>query len=333
MNAFGVSEKSFQVGPSEVQWAPSITGRPFNNILASAMKSLCTTCFLVVLIISCANQVCPQTPTPAPILLTEENSSRAAALDSVTFTRDPIPVVNRNNRSNDRRTRVTLFGINMDLLPGENASAVTARARDSRSRIYNLNVESVGMVPGLNWLTQIVVKLPDQLAQAGDVSVSVTLHGQTSNEVIVNIEVQTAPRTATLLARKVINDQDNYVDATFSFEHGMNGEGALPFTRNDWDIEFGNFVDSFHVTMVVDDCSRIQDLGALNWSDAFQVPILTAYPVPTRDPPVTAIVGHMYVVHTKDTETDLYALFRVEALDPGKSVTISWKSVQTPESN
>ena len=299
------------------------------SLTTATMKSLCTTCFLVLLIVCCANQVYPQTPT----LLTEEGSSRAAAVDSVNFTRDPLAVVNRDNRSNDRRTRVALFGINMDLLPGENASAVTARARDSRSRIYNLIVEFVGKVPGLNSLTQIVVKLPDQLAQAGDVWVSVTLHGQTSNEVILNIEVQKAPRTATLQARKVINEQDNYVDATFSFEHGMNGEGALPFTRNDWDIEFGNFVDSFHVTMVVDDCSRIQDMGPLNWSDAFEVPILPAYLVPTRDPAVKAIVGHVYVVHTKDTDTDLYALFRVEALDPGKSVTISWKSVQTPESN
>jgi hypothetical protein len=39
----------------------------------------------------------------------------------------------------------------------------------------------------------------------------------------------------------------------------------------------------------------------------------------------------MYVVHTKDSNTDLYALFRVEALDPGKSVTITWKSVRSPE--
>jgi len=291
------------------------------------MKSLCTTCFLVVLFICCANDAYPQTPT----LLTEEGSSRAAAVDSVNLLRDPLAVVNRLNRSNDRRTRVTLFGINMDLLPGENASAVTARARDSRSRTYNLTVEFVGKVPGLNSLTQIVAKLPDQLAQAGDVWVSVTLHGQTSNEVLLSVEVQTAPRTATILARRVINDVDNYVNATFSFEHGMNGEAALVFTRNDWDIEFGNFVDSFHVTMVVDDCSRIQDMGALNWTDSFEVPKLPAYPVPTRDPAVKAIVGHMYVVHTKDTETDLYALFRVEALDPGNSVTISWKSVQTPE--
>jgi hypothetical protein len=39
----------------------------------------------------------------------------------------------------------------------------------------------------------------------------------------------------------------------------------------------------------------------------------------------------MYVVHTKDTKTDLYFLFRVESLDPLKSVTISWKGVQSPE--
>jgi len=295
------------------------------------MKVLFTTCGLVVLIACCGNWVYPQ--TPAPVLLTQENSPRAAAVDSVTFTRDPLAVVSRDNLSRDRRTRLILFGINLDLLPGENASAVTARARDSRSRSYNLNVEFVGKVPGLDSVTQIVARLPDQLAQAGDVWISVTLHGQTSNEVIFNVEVQTAPRTATLLKRAVINGEDNYVDATFSFEHGMNGEQALPFTRNDWDIQFGNFPDSFHVTMVVDDCSRIQDMGALNWNDAFQVPVLTAYPVPTSDPPVKAIVGHMYVVHTKDSETDLYALFRVEALDPGKSVTISWKSVQTPESN
>ena len=117
------------------------------------------------------------------------------------------------------------------------------------------------------------------------------------------------------------------------FEFGMNGVGALSLTRNDWDILFGNSpdLDTFTVTMVTDDRSRIQDLGALNWGDAFQVPVVPAYPVPTRDPDVNAIVGHLDVVHTKDTETDLYALFRVDALVPRTSVTISWKSVQSPE--
>ena len=126
------------------------------------MKFLFTTCCLTVLIICCGNWAYGQTPAPGPTLLAQENSSRAAAIDSVTFTRDPVAVVNRDNFSTDRRTRVALFGINMDLLPGETASAVTARARDSRSRIYNLTVEFVGKVPGLDSLTQIIVKLPDQ---------------------------------------------------------------------------------------------------------------------------------------------------------------------------
>ena len=297
------------------------------------MKTLSTTCFLVILFIAGPKCVRPQTPPPT--LLTDENSARAAAIDSVTLVREPLPVVNRNNMSNDSRTRLTLFATNLDLLPGENASAVTARGRDSRSRTRALGVEFVGKVPTVNSLTQVVVGLPDELAQAGDVWISVTLRGQTSNEVLFKIEVQTEPRFVTLVARRIINGQDNYVHACFSFEHGMNGEEALRFTRNDWDVLFGNSPsdDTFTVTMVVDDRSRIHDMGALNWSDTFQVPVLTAHPVPTREPEVLAVVGHMYVVHTRDTETDLYALFRVEALDPGKSVTISWKSVPTPESN
>jgi hypothetical protein len=90
-------------------------------------------------------------------------------------------------------------------------------------------------------------------------------------------------------------------------------------------------MEAFDVTMVTDDCSRIKDLGALNWSDAFQAPALPAYPEPTRDPSVMAIVGHMYIVHTKDRDSDHYALFRVEALEPGTGVTISWKLMKSPE--
>jgi hypothetical protein len=252
----------------------------------------------------------------------------------VTYVRDPLPVVALNNfqQGRDPRTRVALFGIKVDLGPGENATAVTATARDSRSRNYSLTVEFVGKVPNLDGVTQVVVRLPDELANAGDVWISINLHGQTSNEVLFNVRVQSEPGRVTLPARRAPNGQDNYVDAAFSFEFGMNGIAALPLTLNDWDILFGNSPnrDTFTVTTVGDDCSRIRDLGALNWNDAFQVPVLPAYLVPTREPDIDAIVGHMYVVHTKDSETDLYFLFRVEALDPLKSVTISWKGVQRP---
>ncbi len=141
------------------------------------------------------------------------------------------------------------------------------------------------------------------------------------------------PQAVTLLARKIVDGVDNYTQAAFSFKYGTNGDAALKLTRNNWDLLFGNSpsLDTFDVTMVTDDCSRIKDLGELNWSDVFNVPVLHAYPEPTREPSVKAIVGHMYVVHTKDRDNDHYALFRVEALEPGKSVTISWKLIQSPE--
>lgn len=297
------------------------------------MRTLLTTSFQMILVITGAQFVRAQTPA-GPTLLTEENSQRAIALDSVTRVRDPLPVEALNNfmQGRDPRTRVALFGINVDLSPGEDASAVTATARDSRSRSYSLKVEFVGKVPNLAWLTQVIVRLPDELANAGDVWISIKLHGQTSNEVLFGVKVQSEPGRVTLPARRITNGQDNYVDAAFSFEFGMNGVAALPLTRNDWDILFGNSPnrDTFGVTMVVDDCSRIRDLGVLNWGDTFEVPAIPAYAVPTSEPAVDAIVGHMYVVHTKDTQTDLYFLFRVEALEPLKSVTISWKGVQRP---
>lgn len=140
-----------------------------------------------------------------------------------------------------------------------------------------------------------------------------------------------AAQLVTLLNRQKADGLDNYTQAAFSFKHGVNGNAALPVTRNNWDVLFGDGAksDTFSVTMVTDDCSRIKDLGAFSWWDNFQVPELPAHPEPTREPSVKAVVGHMYLVHTKDRDNDHYALFRVEALDPGSSVTISWKLIPT----
>ncbi|MEJ7863083.1 MAG: hypothetical protein WKF90_15750 [Pyrinomonadaceae bacterium] len=141
------------------------------------------------------------------------------------------------------------------------------------------------------------------------------------------------PQIVTLLARRKVDDVDNYRQAAFSFKHGVNDDAAMKLTRNNWDLLFGNspLPDAFDVNMVTDDCSRIKDLGALNWSATFDVPALPAHLKPTREPSVKAIVGNIYVVHSKDTDDNHYALFRVESLEPGKSVTISWKLITSPE--
>jgi hypothetical protein len=139
-----------------------------------------------------------------------------------------------------------------------------------------------------------------------------------------------APKTVTLAARRIVKGKDNYTSAAFSFRYGVTGNKGLSRTRNDWDLLFGNSPssDDFTVSVAADDCSRIKDLGELAWTDKFKVPELPAYSHPTREPDIPAIVGHLYLVHNKNSNYDHYSLFRVESLDPGKSVTISWELVK-----
>jgi len=124
------------------------------------------------------------------ILLTEANVQRAIALDSVLFTRDSFPIRNDLNFSADHRTRVSLFATGLKLSPGENASAVTATAEDSQGTIRALDVEFVGRVPAFDWLTQVVVKMNDQITTTGDVKIKITLHGTSSNTVLIAVRPQ-----------------------------------------------------------------------------------------------------------------------------------------------
>jgi len=115
-----------------------------------------------------------------PVLQIEAGSNHAIAFDSVTFQRDPFFITNDLNLSPDHRTRIILFAANL------NSAAVTVQAEDSAG-VHNLPVEFVGKVPGLDWLTQVVVKLPDGLAK-GSALVSVSFNGKTSNKGTIVIE-------------------------------------------------------------------------------------------------------------------------------------------------
>jgi hypothetical protein len=139
-------------------------------------------------------------------------------------------------------------------------------------------------------------------------------------------------KTAILLKRTDVNGVDNYPYATYSFKFGGNGPKIQKLCHNNWDIIFGNSPepDSFDVTMVSDDRSRIRDLGKHTWAEQFRVPPLAAYEEPEREPSVKALEGHIYLVHARDTDTDLYALFRVEKLIPEQSVEITWKLIPKP---
>ena len=124
----------------------------------------------------------------ALFLLTEPGVQRGAALDSVTFVRDPFPITTINNFSSDQRTRITVLGIGLKLAAGENESAVTATAEDSVGTIRPLTVEYVGKVPATDWLWQVALKLNDQITPPGDIKVRITVHGITSNFVLVGLK-------------------------------------------------------------------------------------------------------------------------------------------------
>jgi uncharacterized protein (TIGR03437 family) len=128
-----------------------------------------------------------QVSVPPPRLLTEEGTGRAIALDSVNRLREPFSLTTPYNFSPDARTRLALFATDVDLSPADGASAVTARAEDSQNRIYTLAVEYVGKVPGFDWLTQIIVRLPDEIAGAGEVQVSISVRGAASNKAPISI--------------------------------------------------------------------------------------------------------------------------------------------------
>jgi glucose/arabinose dehydrogenase len=123
---------------------------------------------------------------PPPILQIEQSTDHLIAFDSVTMLPDPFLLTTTFNFSLDNRTRIMVFAFNADLVPGENASAVTAQVEDAQLRVFSVPAEFVGpmTVPNLNGLTEIVFRLPDGLTgTSGDVFVSITLRGKISNKV------------------------------------------------------------------------------------------------------------------------------------------------------
>lgn len=126
------------------------------------------------------------TPT-RPMLLTLANTNKALAVQSVMFLADPfgITTTTTRNLSPDTRTRVTFVARNMETLVGENIAQPTVQAEDSQGRIFALPVEFSGKVPGFGSFTQLTVSLPDEAAGRGEVQLSVTFRGQTSNKAVV----------------------------------------------------------------------------------------------------------------------------------------------------
>ena len=121
------------------------------------------------------------------MLISQETSTRAIALESVTHMREPFQLTQTVPFSADNRTRIMLFAQNLSLQQGDTAADVTAEAEDGAHQIYPLKVEYVGPVPNQAWLSSIIIRLNDQMGDLGDVLVKITYRGLSSNRVRVGI--------------------------------------------------------------------------------------------------------------------------------------------------
>ncbi|HKR12037.1 MAG TPA: Calx-beta domain-containing protein [Pyrinomonadaceae bacterium] len=122
-----------------------------------------------------------------PVLVLEENTQRAVALELTSWLRDPFTLSRDFNFGPDPRTRISIFALNLALIAGEDATAVTVSAEDNTGFVHSLQVESVSVVANDPTLSQIIVRLPDGVVPPGELKLKVTLRGQTSNVGVVRI--------------------------------------------------------------------------------------------------------------------------------------------------
>jgi hypothetical protein len=140
-------------------------------------------CVILVLTGSAAAVV----PINPPILISESTSTRAIALESVAFTREPFSLRSHYAGTPDQRTRVMVFAMNLPLQAGEDLSVVSADAEDAAHQHHPLTVESIRPVPSCEWMSAVVFKLNDDLGDVGDVLISVSYRSVMSNRVRIGI--------------------------------------------------------------------------------------------------------------------------------------------------
>jgi hypothetical protein len=123
---------------------------------------------------------------PVPQLLLTD-TGRGVALDSVTNESEIFHVLSSRNFATDGHTRITLFIVGVALAPTD-LPFVKVDAEDQQEHLFELQCEAIGRVKNLSWMSQVTVRLPDTLAAAGNLNLTVTVRGVVSNKAPLRIE-------------------------------------------------------------------------------------------------------------------------------------------------
>ncbi len=148
-------------------------------------------CFIILLlIVPSLAQSDPNPNSPAPVLLSENDTSRALVTDSKSRSKD-IP--NIKSRAFKLNSRINLYISDIELMKGEGANAFRVYAKDSRNRLYRFPVETIDRIHKRKPIYAIGVKLRDEIgfwsqpAETGDLLVTVTWRGMASNSLLLGL--------------------------------------------------------------------------------------------------------------------------------------------------
>ncbi|MEP6925539.1 MAG: DUF1800 family protein [Pyrinomonadaceae bacterium] len=148
-------------------------------------------CLSIALVIALCTIVKAQekiSDSPAPILISENDSTRALAVNSDQFG-GSLPKTVTHVFEPGADTRFVLFVTNLNLIDGEGANAFRVYAEDAQRKVYRLSVEDITPLGKQNWIYALTVRLYDlngyngQPLSKGDVLLRLTWRGMTSNRV------------------------------------------------------------------------------------------------------------------------------------------------------
>lgn len=110
-------------------------------------------------------------------LLTQDNSDRALALNTLSKVAEPFSLTTEPNFSADQRTRISLFV--QDLRVFQSFPTIVVKAVDAHQNRFELPFEILG-VSSFFPFQQLVVRLPENLS-TGELIITVTVNGSVTN--------------------------------------------------------------------------------------------------------------------------------------------------------
>ncbi|MBA2704346.1 MAG: DUF1800 family protein [Blastocatellia bacterium] len=244
-------------------------------------------CVVFVTVEGAANSTYGANLNKAPVLISDSTSTRAIALESITLKAEPFPLTASVKFGSDARTRICVFAQNLELLAGEGPTAFSADVQDAAGKLYSLKVEYSGPVAGFPGITMLIVRLADDLGDAGDVLLRLNLHGVSSNRVRIAIgHVGGGPANDPNSLPTPITGDPTIADpvATPNYSSPSFAEGADGIRF----LEQATWGPTY--SPVGGELARVRSMGYANWiNDQFNQPPLFAatqsnYPTPDNYP-------------------------------------------------